>query len=95
MPAPEIIGNLVNRFQQNHEQYRSPKYNETQARQDFIDPFFKALGWDIYNEQGLAQDYKDVILEDSLEVEGATKAPDYAFRIGGSASSSSKPRSLP
>ncbi len=82
MPAPEIIGRLVSRFEQNHEQYRSPKYNETQARQEFIDPFFKALGWDIYNEQGRAPDYKDVILEDSLEVEGATKAPDYAFRIG-------------
>ena len=82
MTAPDDVKNLVERFENNREQYRSPKYNETQARQDFIDPFFKALGWDIYNEQGLAQDYRDVILEDSLEVEGATKAPDYAFRIG-------------
>jgi hypothetical protein len=82
VPAPNDVRNLVERFKNNREQYRSPKYNETQARQEFIDPFFKALGWDIYNEQGLAQDYRDVILEDSLEVEGATKAPDYAFRIG-------------
>src|SRR5258708_13802480 len=27
--------------------------------------------------------YKDVIHEDSLEIEGENKAPDYAFRIGG------------
>ena len=27
--------------------------------------------------------YKDVIHEDSLEIEGEKKAPDYAFRVGG------------
>jgi len=27
--------------------------------------------------------YRDVIFEDSLKVGGATKAPDYSFRIGG------------
>jgi hypothetical protein len=27
--------------------------------------------------------YRDVIFEDSLKVGGATKAPDYCFRIGG------------
>ena len=52
-------------------------------RQEFLNPFFKALGWDVNNEQGYAEAYKDVIIEDSLEVEGAAKAPDYAFRIGG------------
>jgi len=25
--------------------YRSGNYNETLTRRDFIDPFFKALGW--------------------------------------------------
>lgn len=30
-----------------------------------------------------AEAYKEVVHEDSLEVEGATKAPDYAFYIGG------------
>ncbi len=83
MPAPDIIRRLVERFEQNHEAYRSGKYNETQLRQEFLNPLFEALGWDIYNRQGYAEAYKDVIHEDSLEVEGATKAPDYAFRIGG------------
>ena len=54
-----------------------------QARREFIDPLFKALGWDIDNEQGFAEQYKEVIHEDTLEIEGASKAPDYAFRIGG------------
>ncbi len=83
MSAPDTIKSLVERFERNHEQYRSGKYNETQLRREFLDPFFEALGWDIFNKQGYAETYKDVIHEDSLEVEGATKAPDYAFRVGG------------
>ena len=83
MSAPDTVRNLVERFERNHEQYRSGKYNETQLRREFLDPFFEALGWDIFNKQGYAETYKDVIHEDSLEIEGATKAPDYAFRVGG------------
>ena len=30
-----------------------------------------------------AEQYKDVIHEDAIKVAGATKAPDYCFRIGG------------
>ena len=63
--------------------YRSGNYNEARLRLEFLNPFFKALGWDIDNQQGYAEAYKDVIVEDTLEVEGAAKAPDYAFRIGG------------
>src|SRR5207249_4211704 len=58
-------------------------YNETQVRIEFIDPFFKRLGWDIENTQGFAEAYKDVIHEDALKVGGVTKAPDYCFRVGG------------
>ncbi|MGD0877791.1 MAG: N-6 DNA methylase [Anaerolineales bacterium] len=83
MAAPDIIRQLVERFEENRDSYRSGKYNETQLRREFLDPFFEALGWDVFNKQGYAEAYKDVIHEDSLEVEGATKAPDYAFRIGG------------
>jgi len=83
MTAPDTILQLVKRFEQNHDSYRSGRYNETQLRQEFLNPFFEALGWDVFNKQGYAEAYKDVIHEASLEVEGATKAPDYAFRIGG------------
>jgi len=44
---------------------------------------FQALGWDMDNTQGYAAAYKEVIHEDALRVSGVTKAPDYAFRIGG------------
>lgn len=83
MTAPDTIRQLVEHFDQNHESFRSGKYNEAQLRQEFLNPFFEALGWDMFNKQGYAEAYKDVIHEASLDVEGATKAPDYAFRIGG------------
>jgi hypothetical protein len=80
---PPIVLDLVERFDRNREAYRSPDYNETQVRREFIDPLFAALGWDVWNEGGLAQAYKDVIHEDAIKVGGVTKAPDYCFRIGG------------
>src|SRR6266516_1605051 len=83
MGVPQTIRELVERFERNLDAYRSPQYNETQLRREFLDPFFKALGWDIDNEQGYAEAYKDVIHEDSIKVGEATKAPDYCFRIGG------------
>ena len=48
-----------------------------------IDPFFKALGWDIDNEEGYAEAYREVIHEDRVKVGRATKAPDYSFRLSG------------
>jgi hypothetical protein len=82
MPAPEIIHQLVTKFAENREAYRSGKYNEARLRQEFLDKFFEALGWDIYNKNGVAPEYSDVIIEDSLEIEGAAKSPDYVFKIG-------------
>jgi hypothetical protein len=41
------------------------------------------LGWDIDNEQGYADAYREVIHEDRVKVSGATKAPDYSFRLVG------------
>ena len=83
MSAPEEIHKLVERFDRNLDAYRSGKYNEAQVRQEFINPFFNALGWDIYNKQGYAEAYKDVIHEDAIKVGSVVKAPDYCFRIGG------------
>ena len=83
MAAPDKVLELVERFDYNLDAYRSGTYNETQVRREFIDPLFKALGWDIDNEQGYAEAYKDVIHEDAIKIGGQTKAPDYSFRIGG------------
>ena len=78
---PEIVA-LVQRFEHQLEAYKSAPYNETQVRREFIDPFFKALGWDVANERGYGEGYKDVVHEDAIRVRGNPKAPDYGFRIG-------------
>jgi hypothetical protein len=83
LAAPKEIVELVDRFENNLASYKSGHYNETQVRREFVDPFFKALGWDVDNEQGFAEAYKDVIHEDAVKVGTTTKAPDYSFRIGG------------
>jgi predicted type IV restriction endonuclease len=49
MPAPAIIHDLVRRFEDSRELYHSGKYNEAQLRVEFLNPFFKALGWDVDN----------------------------------------------
>jgi len=46
MPTPEIINNLLKRFENNIESYRSSGYNETQLRREFLDPFFDAFDWE-------------------------------------------------
>ena len=83
MTVPAKILNLVKRFEQNLDAYKQGRYNEAQVRREFIDPFFKTLGWDVDNEEGYAESYKDVVHEDAINVSGALKAPDYCFRIGG------------
>jgi len=83
MPAPQIILELIERFDRNIDAYKSGAYNETQVRREFIDPFFEALGWDVNNTSGHAEAYKDVIHEDAVRIGGSMKAPDYSFRIGG------------
>jgi hypothetical protein len=81
--CPEVIRRLVERFDQQLDQVRSPDYNETQLRIDFVNPVFRQLGWDIDNTQGYAEQYREVVHEDRVQVAGANKAPDYSFRIGG------------
>ena len=83
MPAPQTVLTLIENFERNLDAYRSGKYNETQVRRDFIDPMFKALGWDMDNNAGYAEAYRDVIHEDAIKVGNSTKAPDYSFRVGG------------
>ncbi len=83
MPAPAEILALVERFHEHRDDYRAGGYTETEVRREFVDPLFKALGWDIDNTAGYAEAYKDVVHEDAIKVGGSTKAPDYSFRIGG------------
>ena len=78
--AYKKISELVQRFEEQYASYKNSDYNETLTRRDFIDPFFKALGWDMDNEQGYAESFREVKHEDKLKIGNAVKAPDYSFR---------------
>jgi len=82
MAAPDSVKRLVENFDRQIDKYKDGQYNETQVRVDFIDPLFIALGWDVRNEKGYAEAYREVSHEFSLKMGGATKAPDYCFKIG-------------
>lgn len=69
--AYSIVSELIERFSEQIISYKKTEYNEALTRKDFIDPFFKALGWDVDNSFGY------------VKVGGATKAPDYSFRLPG------------
>lgn len=75
--AYEKISGLVMRFDEQYDSYKRSDYNETQTRRDFIDPFFKALGWDVDNSEGNAEAYREVIHEDRVKIGKATKAPEF------------------
>ena len=83
MSVPQKILDLIELFERNADDYRSADFKEAEVRQQFINPFFKCLGWDMENERGDAEAYKDVVHEAALKIGGETKAPDYCLRIGG------------
>jgi hypothetical protein len=79
------VAKLCRYFETNRQLFLAPGVKEAHIRQSLIDPFFIALGWDVHNESKTAPQYREVIPEDSLDVEGHQKAPDYTFRVGSQA----------
>ncbi|MDP2279468.1 MAG: N-6 DNA methylase [Nitrospirota bacterium] len=76
----EKLQSLIAKFEKDKAHYVSKGYPEAQVRLDFLNPFFKALGWDIENKAQKPPHERDVIVELSPE---ATGRPDYNFRING------------
>ena len=74
------VENLVRRFESDRAHYLSKSYSEAQARVDFVTPFFKALGWDVENKEGLPHHAREVVVETTEDTRGR---PDYGFRVGG------------
>src|SRR5438132_7782733 len=78
----EAVTKLCRYFSTNRQAFLAAGIKEAHIRQSLIDPFFEALGWDVGNNAMIAPQYREVIPEDSLDVEGQQKAPDYTFRVG-------------
>jgi hypothetical protein len=95
MAAPADLIRLVDQFREHQATYMSGEFNEAALRIQFIDPMFELLGWDVYNRQGFAEAYKDVVHEDSLKIGGSTKARTTRSELAACGSSLSRPRSRP
>src|SRR3972149_7583543 len=80
--AKSEVAGLCSYFATNRNAFFAPGVKEAHIRQSLIDPLFEALGWDVSNRERTAPQYREVIPEDSLDVEGQQKAPDYTFRVG-------------
>lgn len=79
------IQNLVEKYRSDRTSCLKATYNETQLRNDYIDPLLKSFGWDVDNDKGKTQFLRDVIQEEYIEVEeeASKKNPDYTLRING------------
>lgn len=72
---------LVDKFEKDYVYYKDAnKYNENNCRLEFIDEFFKILGWDISNEQCKSPQYREVITEN---YQAETGRPDYTMTLNG------------
>jgi TaqI-like C-terminal specificity domain/N-6 DNA Methylase/Eco57I restriction-modification methylase len=59
------VRELVARFRRNLSHYRSAEFDETSTREQFINPLFEALGWDVLDHAGHGAD-RDVIFHSRL-----------------------------
>jgi len=79
--AFQKIGALVNTYRSNESHYRGPKYTEAEARKDFIDKFWIALGWDVNHDQQTNPYEQEVKVERSVATGGSQRRADYAFYL--------------
>jgi hypothetical protein len=57
------ITDLVAGFRENLRDLRDPQTSEAVVRQEYIDPFWKALEWDVANDEHRSYAEKDVLIE--------------------------------
>jgi hypothetical protein len=74
------LARLVEIFARNYSAYKNPAYDEARLRQEFLNPLFRALGWDIENLAGRIPQHREVEIESRTEVAGRQRRADYLFR---------------
>ncbi len=77
------IARLVEQFGGRIVECKGPAYDEANVRTDFLDPFFRALGWDMDNCAGLIPRDRQVDIESRTAVGGRHRRADYLFRVAG------------
>jgi adenine-specific DNA-methyltransferase len=79
--ALKSVNYLVNDFKVNEKHYLSHSYSEADVRNDFINKFFIALGWDVRHETQKNPYEQEVRVEKPLQIAKAQKRADYSFSL--------------
>ena len=79
--AFEKVKNLAATFKANEVRYLSPGYQEVEVRNDFINPFLDALGWNVTSRLRTSPDEQEVHIEQGVETGAGRKKADYAFYL--------------
>ncbi|MBU1297617.1 MAG: type I restriction enzyme HsdR N-terminal domain-containing protein [Bacteroidetes bacterium] len=79
--AQQRIKQLVKYFKEQEAAYLSPGYQESQLRQDFLDKFFAALGWDVTHELQKNPYEQEVKIENKVNAGRSQRRADFAFFI--------------
>lgn len=76
-----LVHQLVSDFKAQEAAYLAPEYQESQVRQDFIDKFLTALGWDVTHQKQKNPYEQEVKIENKVKTPGSQRRADYAFFI--------------
>jgi len=74
------LGRLVEQFDRNLSHCKSKNFDEASLRNEYLNPFFRALGWDVENKAGFIPQHREVEIESRTEIAGRKKRADYLFR---------------
>jgi type I restriction-modification system DNA methylase subunit len=74
------VQELVADFRANEKFYLSPQYQEQEARRDFIDKFWLALGWDV-NHETQKNPFEQEVKVERREHGFSQRRADYAFYL--------------
>ena len=76
------VKELAQGFKANEKFYLSPQYQEAEARRDFIDKFWIALGWDV-NHETQRNPFEQEVKVERREHGFSERRADYAFLPSG------------
>ena len=76
------LKNLIKKYRENMKYYHDTKnaYNETECRDEHINPLLECFGWDVQNAQGKSPQYKEVVVE---RFSNSAERPDYTLTLNG------------
>lgn len=76
------LKDLIIKYRNNRDYYCNTRnaYNETECRDEYINPLLECFGWDVQNAKGKAPQYKEVVVE---RFSNSAERPDYTLTLNG------------